>query len=169
MNTIIIIIVKINCCSGKRERRRRLPSQRRPRERCPSARSQNVRSIYVCACPRCAGAMLIFSVSFQFQWMIPEGNPICVYMLLLCVVCMLFICWLSCLFVPLVISRSIWFSCLVVVYIRFNVQSRLRKLRLHTFRPSGTSETRFEEVAYDLYVYYTCIYIYIYTYRERYR
>ena len=28
-----------------------------------------------CACHPCAGAMLIFSASFQFQWMIPEGNP----------------------------------------------------------------------------------------------
>ena len=27
------------------------------------------------ACHPCAGAMLIFSVSFQFQRMIPEGNP----------------------------------------------------------------------------------------------
>ena len=29
----------------------------------------------ICACHPCAGAMLIFSVSFQFQRMIPEGNP----------------------------------------------------------------------------------------------
>ena len=29
----------------------------------------------ICACHPCAGAMLIFSVSFQFQQMIPEGNP----------------------------------------------------------------------------------------------
>ena len=30
----------------------------------------------VCACHPCAGAMLIFSVSFQFYWMISEGNPL---------------------------------------------------------------------------------------------
>ena len=30
----------------------------------------------ICACHPCAGAMLIFSVSFQFFRMIPEGNPI---------------------------------------------------------------------------------------------
>ena len=29
----------------------------------------------ICACPPCAGAMLIFSASFQIQRMIPEGNP----------------------------------------------------------------------------------------------
>ena len=29
----------------------------------------------ICACHPCAGAMLIFSVSLQFQRMIPEGNP----------------------------------------------------------------------------------------------
>ena len=29
----------------------------------------------ICACHPCAGAMLIFSVSFQCQRMIPEGNP----------------------------------------------------------------------------------------------
>ena len=29
----------------------------------------------ICACHPCAGAMLIFSVSFQFKRMIPEGNP----------------------------------------------------------------------------------------------
>ena len=29
-----------------------------------------------CACHPCAGAMLIFFVSFQFQRMIPEGNPL---------------------------------------------------------------------------------------------
>ena len=29
----------------------------------------------ICACHPCAGAMLIFSVSFQFYRMIPEGNP----------------------------------------------------------------------------------------------
>ena len=28
-----------------------------------------------CACHPCAGAVLIFSVSFRFQRMIPEGNP----------------------------------------------------------------------------------------------
>ena len=30
----------------------------------------------ICACHPCAGAMLTFSVSFQVQRMIPEGNPI---------------------------------------------------------------------------------------------
>ena len=30
----------------------------------------------ICACHPCAGAMLIFSVSFQFYRMIPEGNPL---------------------------------------------------------------------------------------------
>ena len=29
----------------------------------------------ICACHPCAGAMLIFSISFQFELMIPEGNP----------------------------------------------------------------------------------------------
>ena len=29
----------------------------------------------ICACHPCAGAMLIFSASFPFQRMIPEGNP----------------------------------------------------------------------------------------------
>ena len=29
----------------------------------------------VCACHPCAGAMLFFSASFQFERMIPEGNP----------------------------------------------------------------------------------------------
>ena len=29
----------------------------------------------MCACHPCAGAMLIFSVSLQFERMIPEGNP----------------------------------------------------------------------------------------------
>ena len=29
----------------------------------------------MCACHPCAGAMLIFSASLQFQRMIPEGNP----------------------------------------------------------------------------------------------
>ena len=29
----------------------------------------------VCACHPCAGAVLIFSVSFQFYRMFPEGNP----------------------------------------------------------------------------------------------
>ena len=29
----------------------------------------------MCACHPCAGAMLIFSASFQFQRMVPEGNP----------------------------------------------------------------------------------------------
>jgi len=29
----------------------------------------------ICACHPCAGAMIIFSVSFQFYLMIPEGNP----------------------------------------------------------------------------------------------
>ena len=29
----------------------------------------------ICACHPCAGAMLIFSVSFQFYRMIPGGNP----------------------------------------------------------------------------------------------
>ena len=29
----------------------------------------------ICACHPCAGAMLIFPVPFQFQRMIPEGNP----------------------------------------------------------------------------------------------
>ena len=30
----------------------------------------------ICACHPCAGAMLIFSISFQFYRMIPEGNPL---------------------------------------------------------------------------------------------
>ena len=30
---------------------------------------------FVCVCHPCAGAMLIFSVSVQFERMIPEGNP----------------------------------------------------------------------------------------------
>ena len=29
----------------------------------------------ICACHPCAGATLIFSESFRFQRMIPEGNP----------------------------------------------------------------------------------------------
>ena len=31
--------------------------------------------VSMCACHPCAGAMLIFSASFQFSRMIPEGNP----------------------------------------------------------------------------------------------
>ena len=31
--------------------------------------------VSICACHPCAGAMLIFSVSFQFYRMIPEGHP----------------------------------------------------------------------------------------------
>ena len=30
----------------------------------------------ICACHPCAGAMLIFFISFQFYRMIPEGNPL---------------------------------------------------------------------------------------------
>ena len=36
---------------------------------------KNLRHISLCACHPCAGAMLIFSVSYQFARMIPEGNP----------------------------------------------------------------------------------------------
>ena len=35
----------------------------------------NVIHFHISACHPCAGAMLIFSVSIQFQRMIPEGNP----------------------------------------------------------------------------------------------
>ena len=30
----------------------------------------------ICACHPCAGAVLIFSASFQFERMIPTGNPV---------------------------------------------------------------------------------------------
>ena len=36
---------------------------------------KNLLHFSICACHPCAGAMLIFSVSFQFYRMIPEGNP----------------------------------------------------------------------------------------------
>ena len=39
------------------------------------AREKNWLHFSICACHPCAGAMLIFSVSFQFSRMIPEGNP----------------------------------------------------------------------------------------------
>ena len=38
--------------------------------------AKNLVHFSICACHPCAGAMLIFSVSFQFYRMIPEGNPI---------------------------------------------------------------------------------------------
>ena len=38
-------------------------------------RVKNLVHFSICACHPCAGAMLIFSVSFQFYRMIPEGNP----------------------------------------------------------------------------------------------
>ena len=38
-------------------------------------RAKNLVHFSICACHPCAGAMLIFSVSFQFYRMIPEGNP----------------------------------------------------------------------------------------------
>ena len=38
-------------------------------------RTKNFVHFPICACHPCAGAMLIFSVSFQFYRMIPEGNP----------------------------------------------------------------------------------------------
>ena len=31
--------------------------------------------VCVCECHPCAGAKLIFSASFQYKWVIPEGNP----------------------------------------------------------------------------------------------
>jgi hypothetical protein len=40
-----------------------------------SQKQQNLH-FSICACHPCAGAMLIFSVSFEFKRMIPEGNPI---------------------------------------------------------------------------------------------
>ena len=36
---------------------------------------KNLLHFSICACHPCAGAMLIFSVSFQFYRMIPVGNP----------------------------------------------------------------------------------------------
>jgi hypothetical protein len=36
---------------------------------------KNLVHFSICACHPCAGAMLIFSESFQFYRMIPEGNP----------------------------------------------------------------------------------------------
>ena len=38
-------------------------------------RRKNWLHFSICACHPCAGAMLIFSVSFQFSRMITEGNP----------------------------------------------------------------------------------------------
>jgi hypothetical protein len=37
--------------------------------------AKNLVRFSICACHPCAGAMLIFSVSFQFLRMIPEGYP----------------------------------------------------------------------------------------------
>ena len=37
--------------------------------------TKNLVHFSICACHPCAGAMQIFSVSFQFYRMIPEGNP----------------------------------------------------------------------------------------------
>ena len=37
--------------------------------------TKNLIHFPICACHPCAGAMLIFSVSFQFYRMFPEGNP----------------------------------------------------------------------------------------------
>ena len=39
------------------------------------ARAKNLVHFSICACHPCAGAMLIFSVSFQFYRIFPEGNP----------------------------------------------------------------------------------------------
>ena len=36
---------------------------------------KNLVHFSICACHPCTGAILIFSVSFQFYRMIPEGNP----------------------------------------------------------------------------------------------
>ena len=63
----------------------------------------------ICACHPCAGAMLIFSASFQCKRMIPEGNPARLldngtnqnhtnnnhnntYKKLCCVLCQVFVC-----------------------------------------------------------------------------
>ena len=55
---------------------RRTPARRRPRPRRRSPRTCRGGS-YASRFVRypCAGAMLIFSASFQFERMIPEGNP----------------------------------------------------------------------------------------------
>ena len=37
--------------------------------------TKNLIHFPICACHPCAGAMLIFSASFQFYRMFPEGNP----------------------------------------------------------------------------------------------
>ena len=42
----------------------------------PTTWAKNLVHFSICACHPCAGAMLIFSVSFQFYRMIPEGNPL---------------------------------------------------------------------------------------------
>ena len=52
-----------------------LPLQRRRRLRGFFFPRKNFVHFSICACHPCAGAMLIFSVSFQFCRMIPEGNP----------------------------------------------------------------------------------------------
>ena len=41
-----------------------------------SLMSKKLVTLPICACHPCAGAMLIFSISFQFYRMIPKGNPL---------------------------------------------------------------------------------------------
>ena len=43
---------------------------------CSHSRAKNLLLFSICACHPCAGAMLIFSVSFQFYRMISKGNPL---------------------------------------------------------------------------------------------
>ena len=43
---------------------------------CSHSRAKNLLLFSICACHPCAGAMLIFSVLFQFYRMIPKGNPL---------------------------------------------------------------------------------------------
>ena len=52
------------------------------RKACLGAIAKKSVHFSICACHPCAGAMLIFSVSFQFYRMIPEGNPHAVSLLI---------------------------------------------------------------------------------------
>ena len=45
-----------------------------PIQTCSHSRAKNLLLFSICACQPCAGAMLIFSVSFQFYRMIPKGK-----------------------------------------------------------------------------------------------
>ena len=56
-------------------RHKRSARQREARQRSTCNQTKNMLHFSICACHRCARSMRIFSVSFQFQRMVTEGNP----------------------------------------------------------------------------------------------